>query len=85
MPGIDKDCEGDGATHHLACKCREAYFSKVEKRLKDATVRLYLCVSHLWDVKMDKHSREIVKEGRRFLEGMGYDDSDFECDEQAMH
>ncbi len=31
MPGVDKECEGPGATHHFACQCREEYFSKIEE------------------------------------------------------
>lgn len=30
MPGIDKECEGKGATHHMACACREEGFRKME-------------------------------------------------------
>lgn len=33
MPGIDKECLGEGATHHLACKCREAHFALLEAKL----------------------------------------------------
>lgn len=30
MPYVDKECEGNGATHHYACHCREQYFRKIE-------------------------------------------------------
>lgn len=36
MPGIDRECKGNGATHHHACKCREAHFTEVEAKLKIA-------------------------------------------------
>jgi hypothetical protein len=34
MPFIDKECEGPGATHHFACKCREEYFAKLREALE---------------------------------------------------
>lgn len=36
MPGIDKECQGEGATHHFACRCREEYFVRVELQLAEA-------------------------------------------------
>lgn len=39
MPGIDRECEGDGATHYMACKCREEYFEELAReneRLREA-------------------------------------------------
>ena len=39
MPGIDRECEGEAATHHLACKCREEYFARMLVALHDAIRR----------------------------------------------
>jgi len=39
MPGVDKECESRGATHHSACKCREEYFRSLATdymRLREA-------------------------------------------------
>lgn len=36
MPGVDTECKGRGATHHHACKCREARFRNIEQALKVA-------------------------------------------------
>lgn len=34
MPQVDKQCQGNGATHHHACKCREEFFARMEKALE---------------------------------------------------
>ncbi len=33
---IDKQCGCYGGTHHHACKCREEYFARLEKKLEKA-------------------------------------------------
>jgi len=33
MPGVDRECEGPGATHHHACACREQRFQRMEEKL----------------------------------------------------
>lgn len=43
MPRVDTECEGPGATHYHACKCREEYFATIEKRLKKAVETLKYC------------------------------------------
>ena len=34
MAGVDRECEGNRATHHHACKCREEYFRRLQEALK---------------------------------------------------
>jgi len=86
MPGVDLDCAGPGATHHMACQCREAQFRNVETMLKHASFHLVEMVSHFQDVKLDKHHRELVIRAKEFLiKELGYDDSDTERCEQAVH
>ena len=68
MPGVDKECEGNGATHHFACKCREEYFAGIEKALKVARDNLFYvkvaCISHLDPIATGKIN---VKELQRLV------------------
>lgn len=51
MPGVDKECEGIGATHWFACKCREKRFEMIHIKnveLEAENRKLRSALSELW-------------------------------------
>lgn len=64
-PRVDRECHGEGATHHHACKCREEYFTKMEAALQGL---LKFTEELCEDIKVSKHYPSMDK-ARAALEG----------------
>ncbi len=56
MPRVDKQCEGPGATHHFACKCREEQFSRHEARLKHAEKVIRAAIDAMDEIADESHN-----------------------------
>ncbi len=66
MPGVDNDCDGPGATHHFACKCREDFFRSLLKEI-DQLKRIPDCVTSISEGKRVVHMLKSDREKSKKL------------------